>query len=198
MQNGSTWNYNIVWDLLHWISLASFTMIEVILLSRQPSCQLGLFTSLSTAHAWKPQSLSRDEFLCVFKLWNRRSVAGKWHAFEATVWQEMDLRHVKWGEFSSRLSYWHIDISMLSLDALPQQSTKVRLFHTLLDFKAIVRGQLRCARSACSVSLLWILPGTAHPWQSASPLKSPYLYWLSHTSLPQSLLLQLPTLCCSL
>lgn len=99
-------------------------------------------------------------------------------------WQETDPCHVKRGKFSSWLSYWHNDISMLSLDALLHQSTKVRLFHTLLDFKAVIWEQLRCARSVGSVSPLLIPHWKGSPMAVYIPLlKSPHLYRLSHSSL---------------
>ena len=60
------------------------------------------------------------------------------------------------GCFPLERAYWHSGISMFILGAPLHQSTKVRLFHTLLDFKASVREQPGCALSVCSVSLLLI------------------------------------------
>lgn len=140
---------------------------------------LGLFTTPSTAHAWK--SLSRDESFCVAALQANDMLLRR--QFDRR-WQEMDPRHVKRGEFSSWLSYWHGDISMLSLGALLHQSTKVRLFHTLLDIKAVEWEQLRCVRSADNVSLLLNPHWKGTPLAACIPLlKSPYLYRLSHSSL---------------
>lgn len=57
-------------------------------------------------------------FLCVFKLWNLRSVAGKWRGDSLTGdGRRWSLVRLSEGSFSSSLSLWHNDISMLSLDA---------------------------------------------------------------------------------
>lgn len=64
---------------------------------------------------------------------------------------------------------------MLSLDAVLHQSTTVRLFHTLLGFKAIAWEQLQCACSVVNLSLLLIPHWKDTPIALCiSLLKSPY------------------------